>query len=112
MYDDLVYQNILWDREFSLNIGLNFEYTLEVAHAAYYKILFNLTFLRAGFGVQDILFAEEQPIHYCNLFYLDSRLLQTSLAFETNAKKCSLQPKLVSDLGFHWDSRDDSRDRK
>ena len=62
------------------------------------------SFLRLGFGVQNVFF-EEQPHHYCSLYYVDSRMLGTSLALESNSKACNIRSKTVEKKGFHWDSK-------
>ena len=54
----------MWDREFSFHTGFSFDFTLEVGHAAYYRIVGDLTFFKFGFGFKDILI-EERPLHYC-----------------------------------------------
>ena len=105
-YDDLVYQSIVWDREYSIVAGFTLDFTIELAHMAYYKLTYDFKFLQLGFGINDILF-EERPSHYCSLYYLDSRLMETSLAFETNTKPCTFaNSSLIERLSWHWDSRD------
>ena len=104
MYDTVVYYNLVWDREYSLNAGITMDLTFEFAHAMYYKWTGTLTFLRLGFGVQDIWFPETK--HYCSNFYLDGRSIETSVIFETNAKSCVKNHGLMKSLSFHWDSRD------
>ena len=105
LYDEIVYQSILWDREYFITAGITFDFTIEFAHMAYYKLSAQFNFLQVGFGIQDILF-EETPSHYCSLYYLDGRALETSIAFETNTKPCTLaSSKMVDSFGWHWDSR-------
>jgi len=45
LYDDLVYESIVWDREYSLIAGMTFDFTIEVGHMAYYKLSATLNFL-------------------------------------------------------------------
>ena len=105
-YDDVVYDAIVWDREYSLVAGFTFDFTIEFLHMAYYRISAQINFLQLGFGINDILF-EESPHHYCSLYYLDSRLMETSVAFETNTKPCTWASSgLVERMSWHWDSRD------
>ena len=103
--DDKVYDALLWDREFSILAGVQFEYTLELGHFAYYKLIWELKFFQVGFGIQDMLF-ERLPTHYCSLYYVDSRLMESSLNLETNTKKCALRSSLEDKLAWHYDSRD------
>ena len=71
----------------------------------YYRFILDFNFFKVGFGVQDILF-EDTPTHYCSLYYLDSRALESSLAFETNTKPCTLaSSKVTESLSWHYDSR-------
>ena len=104
-YDPVIYESIVWDREYSLNAAITFDLTFEIAHAAYYRLTGTFTFFKAGFGMKDILF-EESPYHYCTLFYFDRRAFQTSLAFETNSKVCQRQLSFIDEFSLHWDSRD------
>ena len=84
---------------------MTFDFTVELAHAAYYKVSGTLTLLRLGFGLNDIWFTDTK--HYCSNFYLDSRALETSVVFETNTKPCQLKVKSVEEnMGYHWDSRE------
>ena len=85
-----MYDAILWDREYSFLFGFEFSAMLEVGHAAYYKVVGQLNVFQAGFGLQDILF-ERLPTHYCTLYYIDSRLMQSQVHFETNTKKCAFK---------------------
>jgi len=98
-YDQDVYQQIVWDREYFLNAGFNLSFTLEVAHAAFYRVTVTFDLFKAGFGVKEIAFWEEDllkvPDHYCGLYYLDSRMLSTTVAFETNTKPCNLKSYLA-----------------
>ena len=103
--DDKVYDALLWDREFSILAGVQFEYTLELGHFAYYKLIWELKFFQGGFGIKDMLF-ERLPTHYCSLYYVDSRLMESSLNLETNTKKCALRSSLEDKLAWHYDSRD------
>lgn len=108
-YDDLVYQSVVWDREYSLVAGVTFDFTIEFGHMAYYKLSATLNFLQVGFGINDILFTES-PMHYCSLYYLDSRLMEASVFFETNTKPCAeFRSKQVERMSWHWDSRDSQK---
>ena len=60
---------------------------LEVGHFALYKLSGTFTFLKAGFGFQEIIF-ERFPTNYCGLFYLDAQALVSTLAIEYNSKSC------------------------
>lgn len=98
-YDPEVYQQIVWDREYFFNASLTLSFTLEIAHYAFYKVTATFDILKAGFGVKEIAFWEENllqfPNHYCGLYYLDSRMLSTTVAFETNTKPCNFKSKLA-----------------
>lgn len=50
-YDPVVYQEIVWDREYFLNIALTVSITLEVANMAYYKLSGTFTLIKLGLGV-------------------------------------------------------------
>ena len=102
--DDQVYDAILWDREYSFLFGFEFSAMLEVGHAAYYKVVGQLNVFQAGFGLQDILF-ERLPTHYCTLYYIDSRLMQSQVHFETNTKKCAFKSGIEDQMAWHFDSR-------
>ena len=104
-YDSLVYKEIVWDREYYFHLGLTMSFTLEFAHMAYYKLSGTFSLLKAGFGVQDIVF-EHSPT-MCSLFYSDARLFAASVALESNTKSCS--HNFLSHLGMHYDSRDASQ---
>ena len=95
----------MWDREYSLTASFNFDLTVEIAHGVYYRFEGTLDLATIGFGVQAIAF-EESPAHYCWLYYLDGRLLQTNLALETNSKPCTMLSKSAESMGFNYDSRD------
>jgi hypothetical protein len=68
---------------------------------AYYTLSGTFTVAKIGVGIQDILF-EQWPTQFCNLFYFDSRLLEASLALESNSKPCGYN--FTQDLGYHKDN--------
>lgn len=44
-YDDVVYESIVWDREYFITAGFTLDFTIEFAHMAYYKIILDFNFL-------------------------------------------------------------------
>ena len=102
-YDEIVYDEMVWDREYYLNFGFTLALTLEIAHMTYYKLSATFTFLKLGFGVQDIGFEDAGTV--CSQFYTDSKLFQTSLLLETNSKPCGYN--WFEPWSRHWDSRED-----
>jgi len=81
--------------------------TIEFANEAYYKLSGTFTLAKIGLGIQNILF-EQYPTQYCNLYYYDSRFLESSLVLESNSKSCSYN--LVADMGLHFDNYTDEAD--
>lgn len=77
----------MWDREFFIKASLQVDLKIEIAHGLYYRLEGTVDLFKVGFGFQEILFAQV-PLHYCGLFYLDGRVLQSTLALETNHKPC------------------------
>ena len=58
LYDNVVYDSIVWDREYSLIAGTTFDFTIEIGHFAYYKLSATFNFFQIGLGFYDILFEE------------------------------------------------------
>ena len=100
-YDPIVYKSIVWDKEYYLDASATIALTIEFANEAYYKLSGTFTLAKIGLGIQSILF-EQYPTQFCNLYYYDSRFLESSLVLESNAKSCGYN--LIADMGLHFDN--------
>ena len=99
-YSPEIYEAIVWDNNFSINLSAKASVMIEFAKMTYFTFEVDMTALKWVFGLQQFLSEEKHP-HQCSMAYTDSKMGTIAFSIETNTKPCSIRPFNMEKISLH-----------